>query len=250
MIVAGNPPCRHEEFAIATLTPAPQPQNLHQLQEAIAAVIDYFEGPRQVHIVSACPSPLGFCLLEFRSAVTRQAMINLSPHILPGGREIFLEEHDRGLNLRGPFSRICWIMFLCFPLDYQTKGYIEQAVNHFGSVLTWTSNANCKSRVLVRCSVLHISKAPRSVIVCKPANIGGAGQSWTVPVFVLNSQNNENLPADEDPVPDDGNPHPFPGVQPENQDDFWENIQDLNDVEQANVDKGWQPPLSGHRKGK
>ena len=90
VVVAGNPPRRHEEFAIATLTPAPQPQNLQQLQQAITDVINYFEGPRQVHIVSACPSPLGLCLLEFHSAVTRQAMINLSPHILPGGREIFL----------------------------------------------------------------------------------------------------------------------------------------------------------------
>jgi hypothetical protein len=35
-------------------------------------------------------------------------MINLSPHILPGGREIFLEEHDNGINLRAcPFSRTC-----------------------------------------------------------------------------------------------------------------------------------------------
>jgi len=183
-------------------------------------------------------------LLEFRSAVTRQAMVNLSPHILPGGREIFVEEHDSGLNLRAcPFSRICWVMFLCFPQDYQTKGYIEQAVNHFGTVLTWTNNTNCKSRVLVRCSVLHISKIPRSVIVCRPATVGGAGHSWTVAVFVLNSQNNEHIPGDEDSVPDDGNPHPFPGAQPENQNDFWENIQDLDDVEQANMDEGWEPPL-------
>jgi hypothetical protein len=170
MVAASNPPCRHEEFAIAMLTPPPQPQNLHQLQQVIIDVIDYFEGPRQVHIVSACPSPLGLCLLEFRSIVTRQSMINLSPHILPRGRQVFLEKHDNGLNLRAcPFSRTCWIMFLCFPLDCQTKGYIEQVVNHFGIVLTWTSNAHCKSRVLVRCTVLHVNKVPRSVIVCRAA---------------------------------------------------------------------------------
>ena len=135
-------------------------------------------------------------------------------------------------------------MFLCFPLDYQTKGYIEQAVNYFGTVLTWTSNSNCKSRVLVRCSVLHTSKIPRSVLVCKPAVVGGAGLSWTVPVFVLNSQNNEPIPGDEDPIPEDGNQHPFLGPRPENQhNDYWENVQDLNDIEQANVDEGWEPPL-------
>jgi hypothetical protein len=177
-IIAGNPPRRHEEFAIATLTPAPQPQNLQQLQNAITDVINYFEGPRQVHVVSACPSPLGLCLLEFRSALTRQSMINLSPHFLLGGREIFLEEHDNGTNLRAsPFSRTCWVMFLCFPLDYQTKGYIEKAVNLFATVVTWTNNTHCRSRVLVKCAVLHTSKIPRSVLVCKPAVVGGAGHS-------------------------------------------------------------------------
>ena len=87
LVVAGDPHRRHEQYAIATLTPAPQ-QNVVQIQQAIAEVVNYFEGPRQVQIVSACPSPLGLYLLEFRSLVSRQAMIFLNPHILPDGREI------------------------------------------------------------------------------------------------------------------------------------------------------------------
>lgn len=244
MIIEGNPPRCHEELAIATLTPAPQ-QNAHQLRQAIAAVIEYFEEQRQVHIVSAWPSPLGLCLLQFRSALTKQAMINRNPHLLPDGTQIILGEHDTGLNLRvRPFSSTCWVMFLCFPLDFQTKDYIQQAVNHFGTVLTWTNNSHFKSRVLVRCSVLHISRIPRSVIVCKSAAVGGAGQSWTVPVFVLNSQNNDQLPGDEDPVPEEGNPHPLPGVLPDQQNpNFLDNLQDLDDVEQATIDEGWAPPV-------
>jgi hypothetical protein len=64
-------------------------------------------------------------------------------------------------------------------------------------------------------------------------------------VFVLNSQNNEHVPGDEDPILGDGSPHPFPGNQPENQNqnDFWGNVQDLDDVEQANMDEGWEPLL-------
>jgi hypothetical protein len=82
-------------------------------------IIDYFEQVRHVRILSACPSPLGLCLLRFRSVIAKEAMINLGPHILPEGREITLEHHDRGLNLRDcTFDRTCWVMFLCFLLDF------------------------------------------------------------------------------------------------------------------------------------
>jgi hypothetical protein len=51
--------------------------------------------------------------------IAKEAMINMGPHILPEGREITLEHHDRGLNLRDcTFGRTCWVMFLCFPLDF------------------------------------------------------------------------------------------------------------------------------------
>lgn len=63
-----------------------------------------------------------------------------------------------------------------------------------------------------------------------------------MPVFVLNSENNEHQPGDEDPIPEDGNPHPNPNDN-HMQHDFWEDVQDLNDVEQANLDEGWVPPI-------
>jgi hypothetical protein len=47
----------------------------------------------------------------------------------------------------------------------------------------------------------------------------------------LNSQNNEVVPGDEDPIPDNGNPHPVPGPQPEHMNDYWENVQDLDDIQ-------------------
>jgi hypothetical protein len=116
IIIFGNPPLRHEEYAIATVLPPPQQ---HLLYEAMDEVMDYFEEVHHVRVLSSCLSPLGLCLIQFQSPVTRQAMINQSPHQLDDVHEIVVEEHDRGLNLRNcPFTRTCWIMFLACPLDF------------------------------------------------------------------------------------------------------------------------------------
>jgi hypothetical protein len=81
-------------------------------------------------------------------------MINLSPLQLDDLREIVIFEHDRGLNFRScPFTRTCWIMFLAFPLDFQTREIISQAVGLFGSVKNWIDNSRCRSRILLRCNV-------------------------------------------------------------------------------------------------
>lgn len=165
-------------------------------------------------------------------------MINLSPHQLDDLTEIIVEEHDRGINLRCcPFTRTCWIMFLAFPLDFQTREIISQAVGYFGTIITWTSNARCKSRILLRCKVTLVSRIPRSLLICEGNAVGDNGSSWSVPVFVLSSQHNDNLAGDEDLIPPNGNPHPvsghflnvnqnrgnqFPG--------FFEDVGDLNNV--------------------
>lgn len=114
-------------------------------------------------------------------------------------REIVVEEHDRGLNLRNyPFTRTCWIMFLAFPLDLQTREIISHAVGFFGTVITWTGNSKCKSRILLRCKVTLVSRVPRSILVCEGNAVGDNGSSWSVPIFVLSSQHTDEFVVDED----------------------------------------------------
>jgi hypothetical protein len=43
------------------------------------------------------------------------------------------------------------------------------------------------------------------------ASVGGAKESWTAPVYILTADFADALPADGDPMPPNGNPHPFPG---------------------------------------
>lgn len=245
IVISGNPPRRHEENAIATVYPPP-PQN--HLYEAMEEVVDFFEQEYQVRVLSSCMSPLGLCLVQFHSPVARQAMVNLSPHQLDHVREIVVEEHDRGLNLRNcPFTRTCWVMFLAFPLDFQSREIISQAVGLFGNVITWTNNTRCRSRVLVRCNVTLVSRVPRSLLVCQGNPVGDNGNSWSVPVFVLSSHLNDVWPADEDQIPPNGNPHPVNGffLNGNHGNPFhghFEDVGDLGHVQQENVNHGWQVP--------
>jgi hypothetical protein len=172
-------------------------------------VVAFLEEEQHAVIRSCCLSPLGLCLVQFSSSLERQVMISRSPMQLDIQREIVIVEHDRGINFRScPFTRTCWIMFLAFPLDFQTREIISQAVGLFGSVINWIDNARCRSRLILRCKVSLVSRIPRSIIISEGNPMGDHGHSWTVPVYVLNSAQNDVMAGDEDPAPGNGNPHP------------------------------------------
>jgi hypothetical protein len=175
-------------------------------------------------------------------------MINLSPHHFGNGIELRVVEHDRGINLKNsPFSGTYRVMFLTFPLDFQTRKIVQQVVGLFGSVVTWTDNSRFRSSVLLRCRVTFVSKIPRSIVISDSGTAADGGHSWTVPVFVLDSNPNDVLPGDEDPIPHNGNPHPEVNQQMD-EDHPWhfEDVGDLQEVQQANLDRDWQissPPI-------
>jgi hypothetical protein len=123
-------------------------------------------------------------------------------------REIEIVEHHRGINFCScPFTRTCWVLFLAFPLDFQTREIITQAVGWFGSVISWIDNSRCYSRLVLRCNVTLVSKIPRSIVISKGNPLRDHGSSWAVPIFVLNSVQNDVMAGDEDPIPGNGNPH-------------------------------------------
>ncbi|TVU17546.1 hypothetical protein EJB05_33589, partial [Eragrostis curvula] len=208
LALGGEPPRLHEEYGIVTLVPPPAVQHRH---EALEDVIQFLEEELNVRIRSSSFSPLGLGLLQFQSPTQRQSMIDLSP--IPFGplHQITVVQHDRGFNLKAcNYIRECTIMFLAFPLDYQSMDYIKAAVAPFGRLLFWDSTDNNKSRVLVRVLVLSPDRIPRSLIVSQGTMLGGQGRSWTVPVYILDGGFPDAFPGGEDPVPLDGNPHPLP----------------------------------------
>ena len=81
----------------------------------------------------------------------------------------------------------------------------------YGRILEWYRDAN-KSRILVQAVILSPDWVPRSFVVSRGTLIGGMGRSWSVPIYILNGNFPDAFPADEDPVPFDGKPHPEHGL--------------------------------------
>jgi hypothetical protein len=180
------------------------------VKDLLHDISEFLEEQFPVRILSAFPSPLGLGLFQFENPIQRNSLIAASP--IPFGHGLIrVCKHDGARNLRAcVYNRDCWIMFLAFPLDYQTVNFIRAAVAPFGRLIQWFEGPN-KSRVLIRCLVLTPERIPTSVIVSQGTMLGGNGRSWSVPVFILGGNFPDAFPGDEDPVPANGIPHPVHG---------------------------------------
>lgn len=110
-----------------------------------------------------------------------------------------------------PFEYSAWILFLAFPMDYQTDHYINKAVSCFAKLDLWHMPGQNKERVLVRVLISDIAQVPHSLVVRRVGTLLGIGRSWTVPVYILNGRHTiPNLAGNEDQLPPMGaSPHPF-----------------------------------------
>lgn len=75
--LGGEPPRRHEQFAILSLQPAPEVQA--QIPELIHDVVEMLQHDFRVRIITAFPSMLGLGLFEFESTMQRAALLDASP---------------------------------------------------------------------------------------------------------------------------------------------------------------------------
>jgi hypothetical protein len=201
--IGGEPPRRHEEYAVVVLEPPPPAQHA---RVALDDVVNVLQQDFPVRIQSYHLSPLGLGLLEFGSTVQRQSMLDISP-IAINESLLRVYKHDEAINLRAcHYSRECWVMFLAFPLDYQTEGFMKEAVAPFGRVLFWRQCRN-KSVSLVHCLLLDPSRVPRSIVLSQGTTTGANGRSWSIPTYILGGNVGMEV-DDEDPIPVDGNPHP------------------------------------------
>jgi hypothetical protein len=206
MALGGEPTREHEDYAIVTINPPPQ--EAAQLRPTLNMVCDFLEHTQRVQVLESHLSPLGLGLIKLPTVPQRDQLVRASPFHMGQHNIVSVVKHDEGINSRScNYSRVCWVMFLAFPLDFQKDVYIRAAVAPYGWLLEWYRDAN-KSRILVQVLLLSSDRVPRSLIVSRGTMLGGTGKSWAVPVYILNGNFPDAFPVDEDPVPIDGEQHP------------------------------------------
>ena len=109
------------------------------------------------------------------------------------------------------FEYEVWIMFLAFPMDYQTEHYIHKVVSNFGKQLVWPRPGQNKARVLVKCLIKDVAEVPHSLLITHVGLLPGIGRSWSVPVYALNGRNTiPNLVGTKEAPPLlNASPHPY-----------------------------------------
>lgn len=122
--------------------------------------------------------------------------------------------HDAAINMRQTcFGPQVWLLYIGFPHDYQTSHYIHKSVDKFGELITWNNPRGDRKFVLIKARVLSLRRMPKSFVMHQ---LGGDRRCWTVCVTILRSSDwNAHIPdvppADIEPPPADGIPHPLFG---------------------------------------
>ncbi|KAM0921363.1 hypothetical protein ACQ4PT_006904 [Festuca glaucescens] len=208
--VADGIRARHENIAIATVTPPPGDAVPFGLVRNMLRNLIEIEYGFTLEMIQRCPIGTAFVKVSFFA--DRDWLVNQSPHQF-AGRTISFVNHNEGINHRAfTYNQECWLLLLAYPLDLWNTEHVKRAVKDFGVFVAWDEEASCYGAIVVKVRVADLQHIPHSCVVTD----GNAfqGESWTVPIFILSQKLLGNLPADEDDPPADGStPHPMP-MQP------------------------------------
>uniref|UniRef100_A0ACD5ZN89 Uncharacterized protein n=1 Tax=Avena sativa TaxID=4498 RepID=A0ACD5ZN89_AVESA len=211
LAVSAEAPLNHDNFAIAeTDVQVPIQQRYHARIELRRRL-----NRQGFHVSSMEDYPIGLGLFSFANSFVRDRVVGRS-YTIDDWIGITFVKHDEGLNMRvASFCSEKWVMFLNFPLDYQTEYWIEKAVSLFGKLQIWYNiSEEDHACILVKVWIMKDALVPKSLVL---RQMGGHRRAWAVPVYLLRSdQWNAHMhiiPEDtEDEPPADGEPHPFYGA--------------------------------------
>jgi hypothetical protein len=163
-------------------------------------------------VVNHQPCLFGVGLFQLSGPNSINALVQHGPYQI--GNNVFVRfvpENDLQNHRSVQGYRNGWLMFLGVPGDYRNDIVIANAVSTFGKYHFWNNLDPLKTRILVYASFPSLALVPRDVVFGKFSSAGGIKEGWTAPVYILSADFADVIPADEDQMPPDGNPHPLPG---------------------------------------
>ncbi|KAM0900535.1 hypothetical protein ACQ4PT_020580 [Festuca glaucescens] len=202
-----DPPQEHQSACIGIVDPVPP---LHLQAFWRHRVRNFLVGPLNCNVVDYQPSLYGVGLHQFSGPTTVSSLVHHGHYKINNNTTVKFIHVDDAINHRAEQGfRKGWLMFVGMNPDYRKELDIANAVSTFCKFLYWNHTDPILERVLVYVAFSSPALVPRDVVFGRFASVGGIKDSWTVPMFILMAEFAEALPADEDPMPMDGNPHPM-----------------------------------------
>jgi hypothetical protein len=234
----------NKDIAIATISLVPQGQIPF---ENIADVMqDFLVNEARVGFRDIQPCPFGSAYVQFTHVRDRDRLIRESP-IPFNDVHVSFAKHNEGANWRKTyFNRECWLLLVGPPLDHWFTEDINAVFSDIGKVLLWEKDLGNKGRILAKVRVTKLAEIPKSIRFSE--GDAAESESWTFSVEVLQESLLGGGPADEDPLPENGeDPHPLPNLNHVNPQPPLPNVADQgNDLDDVG---GWDHWAMGNNVG-
>lgn len=204
-VICGDFSAANEDLAIVSILPMPVGEvPFTNIREILG---EFLTVTKRVGFRSITPCPFGQAFVRFNSVADRDLLVNRGPHRHDDIHYVF-EKHNQSMNWKKiHLDREVWLQLIGFPADLRCIHELANSVRSFGKMVMWDRAKSTDAAVLIKVYVDTVKDVPASIVISADKN---KGESWTCPVVIIHENPIGEGPPEEDPIPEDGNPHPRP----------------------------------------